>query len=59
MAVILIFFGGATVCAVQTAIFKAVSEGEKSFSAICIVGGKNGDVQDFCSPCGILPTGSF
>lgn len=35
------------------AIFKAVSEGEKSFSAICIVGGKNGDVQDFCSPCGI------
>ena len=45
--------GGATVCAERTAIFKAVSEGEKSFSAICIVGGKNGDVQDFCSPCGI------
>lgn len=44
---------GATVCAERTAIFKAVSEGEKSFSAICIVGGKNGDVQDFCSPCGI------
>lgn len=37
----------------RPAIFKAVSEGEKSFSAICIVGGKNGDVQDFCSPCGI------
>ena len=38
---------GATVCAERIAIFKAVSEGEKSFSAICIVGGKNGDVQDF------------
>ena len=45
--------GGATVCAERTAIFKAVSEGVKSFSAICIVGGKNSDVQDFCSPCGI------
>ena len=44
---------GATVCAERTAIFKAVSEGELSFSAICIVGGKNGDVQDFCPPCGI------
>ena len=44
---------GATVCAERTAIFKAVSEGERSFSAICIVGGKNGDVQDFCPPCGI------
>lgn len=44
---------GATNCAERTAIFKAVSEGEKEFEQICIVGGKNGKVEDFCSPCGI------
>ncbi len=44
---------GATNCAERTAIFKAVSEGQKDFEAICIVGGKNGIVEDFCTPCGI------
>ncbi len=40
-------------CAERTAIFKAVSEGKKEFSAIAIVGGKeNGELQ-FCSPCGV------
>ena len=29
-------------CAERTAFFKAVSEGERHFSAICIVGGKGG-----------------
>ena len=40
-------------CAERTAIFKAVSEGEKDFAAICIV---NEDVQgkhDYCPPCGV------
>ncbi|MDY4902557.1 MAG: cytidine deaminase [Treponema sp.] len=44
---------GATNCAERTAIFKAVSEGKKSFKAIAIVGGPNGKIKDFCPPCGI------
>lgn len=44
---------GATNCAERTAFFKAISEGEKEFCAIAIVGGKNGKIDDFCSPCGI------
>lgn len=44
---------GPSNCAERTAIFKAVSEGKKSFKAICIVGGKNGLVDDYCSPCGV------
>jgi cytidine deaminase len=44
---------GATNCAERTAIFKAISEGNKEFSAIAIVGGKNGLVTDFCPPCGV------
>ncbi len=43
----------ATVCAERTAIFNAVSKGEKSFEAIAIVGGKDGEITSFCSPCGI------
>ncbi len=42
-----------TNCAERTAIFKAVSEGEKDFSAIAIVGGKDGVLKDFCPPCGV------
>ncbi len=42
-----------TVCAERTAFFKAVSEGEKEFSAIAIVGGKDGVIDSFCSPCGV------
>lgn len=44
---------GPTICAERTAIFKAVSEGEKEFSAIVIVGGKDGKVTDYCPPCGV------
>ena len=40
-------------CAERTAIFKAVSEGKKEFSAIAIVGGKEGGELQFCSPCGV------
>ena len=43
----------ATVCAERTAIFKAVSEGEREFEAIAIVGGKEGETAPFCAPCGV------
>lgn len=42
-----------TNCAERTAVFKAVSEGEKEFAAIAIVGGKGEEIADFCAPCGI------
>lgn len=42
-----------TNCAERTAVFKAVSEGEKEFTAIAIVGGKGENPADFCAPCGI------
>lgn len=52
-------------CAERTAIFKAVSEGCKSFEAIAVVGAKEGEVPvgrneensaasgAICSPCGV------
>ncbi len=44
---------GATNCAERTAIFKAVSEGERLIKAIAIVGGvKNGDMT-YAYPCGV------
>lgn len=44
----------ATNCAERTAIFKAVSEGRRDFTAIAIVGGKAGEPpKSFCPPCGI------
>ena len=43
----------ATVCAERTAIFKAVSEGERDFDAIAIVGGKEGKTSELCAPCGV------
>ncbi len=42
-----------TCCAERTAFFKAVSEGHRDFSAIAVVGGKNGAVTDFFMPCGV------
>ena len=60
-----------TVCAERTAFFKAVSEGERRFSAICIVGGKDGILSWIresgfslergmqAGHAGILPAGSF
>lgn len=43
----------ATNCAERTAFFKAVSEGEREFSAIAVVGGPDGVIKDYCPPCGI------
>ena len=42
---------GDTVCAERVAIFKAISEGEREFEAIAIVGGKY-ELNEICSPCG-------
>ena len=42
-----------TNCAERTAVFKAVSEGEKEFSAIAIVGGKGDEPSELCAPCGV------
>ncbi len=44
---------GATMCAERTAFFKALSEGETKFKQILIIGGRNGQISDFCLPCGI------
>ena len=43
----------ATVCAERTAIFKAVSEGDRSFKAIAIAGGFKGKIEKECVPCGV------
>lgn len=42
---------GPTNCAERTAFFKAVSEGEREFLAIAVVGGENDPV--WCYPCGV------
>lgn len=42
-----------TNCAERTAFFKAVSEGEREFRAICIVGGKDGVLTEYTAPCGV------
>lgn len=44
---------GATVCAERTAIFKAVSEGERDFSMLAVAGGKENELSDKFLPCGI------
>lgn len=42
-----------TVCAERTAIFKAVSEGEREFLKIAVAGGKNGEITGEFPPCGV------
>ena len=44
---------GPSNCAERTAFFKAVSEGERRFRAICIVGGKDGVPTEYAAPCGV------
>ena len=44
---------GPSNCAERTAFFKAVSEGERKFRAICIVGGKDGVPTEYAAPCGV------
>ena len=44
---------GPSNCAERTAVFKAVSEGEKDFVAIAIAGGPEGGDVQYCPPCGV------
>lgn len=42
-----------TNCAERTAVFKAVSEGEREFTSIAIVGGMGDNLSEICAPCGV------
>jgi len=42
-----------TNCAERTALFKAVSEGEKEFVAIAVTGSPKGKDAEYCYPCGV------
>ncbi len=42
------------ICAERSAFAAALSAGERNFSAIALIGGKNGErVEKFCYPCGM------
>ena len=43
----------ATVCAERSAFFRALNEGKREFEAIVICGGMNGEIADYCAPCGV------
>lgn len=42
-----------TVCAERTAVFKAVSEGEREFAMLAVCGGKAGAITGAFPPCGV------
>ena len=42
-----------TNCAERTAFFKAVSEGEREFTAIAVAGGREELTGEICPPCGV------
>ena len=44
---------GPTNCAERTAIFKAVYDGPRDFTAIAICGGKDGVITGLFPPCGV------
>lgn len=44
---------GPTNCAERTAFFKAISEGERKFLKIAVVGGKELHFKDYFAPCGV------
>lgn len=43
----------ATVCAERTAVFAAIADGRRDFTAIAISGGKQGKAGEICLPCGV------
>ncbi len=42
-----------TVCAERTALFKAVSEGERDFAMLAVAGGQKGKLAGGAPPCGV------
>ena len=44
---------GPTNCAERTAVFKAVYDGHRDFTAIAVCGGADGNVTDVFPPCGV------
>jgi cytidine deaminase len=42
-----------TNCAERTAVFKAVSEGERAFAMLAVAGGKDGKIAGAFPPCGV------
>lgn len=42
-----------TICAERTAFSKAVYDGVRDFTAIAVVGGKDGAITGFFPPCGV------
>ena len=42
-----------TICAERTAIFKAIYDGKRAFSAIAVCGGKDGVATGSFPPCGV------
>ena len=44
---------GPTNCAERTAIFKAVYDGHRQFTAIAVCGGKDGQITGSFPPCGV------
>lgn len=42
-----------TCCAERVALFSAVSKGKREFSAIAVSGGRDGEIQARCYPCGV------
>lgn len=42
-----------TNCAERTAVYKAVSEGERILSAIAIAGSPKGEITQYAYPCGV------
>ena len=42
-----------TNCAERTAVFSAIADGERNFSAIAVCGGKMNGERKLCTPCGV------
>ena len=42
-----------TVCAERVALFSAVMAGEGRITELAVVGGRGGEITDFCPPCGV------
>lgn len=40
-------------CAERTAVFKAISEGQRKFSTLAVIGSRPGQPIQECAPCGI------